>query len=370
MFKHIYFNMVKMFVREKDLIFWLLAFPIILSIFFKAAFSGIGADEKFEIIPVAAIEWEENTDGELYGAILEQLTDVMDIKYMDDEEAQEKLMSQKVDAKIYVKDGRLEMTVRESGLNQSIVKSVLDKINETVDLVRTGKIQPEEIGSVLKTENFLNNVSISNKEQDVVITFYFTILGMAAAYGSIIGVEVIRLIQASHSANAMRFSLAPISKMKGFGAVFGAGITIQTIILVLVYLYLRYIMNIDFGDRVPYIILNTILGGISGVSMGALISVIVKKNDEFKTGICLVVSMLGSYLAGMMDESVKYKVMQSAPFIEKINPVGIVTDSYLKLYYYEDLSYFWDNVINLLVIIGICMAVTILALRRQRYDSV
>ena len=84
----------------------------------------------------------------------------------------------------------------------------------------------------------------------------------------------------------------------------------------------------------------------------------------------MAVSMLGSYLAGMMDNSMKYRVMQNAPVVEYINPVGIITDGYLKLFYYKDLKYFWGDVINLLVILAVCMAITIFVLRRQRYDNI
>lgn len=41
MFKHIYVNSLKIFLREKNTVFWLLIFPMILAIFFKMAFSGL-----------------------------------------------------------------------------------------------------------------------------------------------------------------------------------------------------------------------------------------------------------------------------------------------------------------------------------------
>jgi len=136
------------------------------------------------------------------------------------------------------------------------------------------------------------------------------------------------------------------------------------------YLYLRYIMNINFGSRQGYIILASVIAGITGIAVGAMIGAVLKSGANTKLGICLAVSMLGSYLAGMMDNTMKYRVMQNAPAVEYINPVGILTDAYLKLFYYKDLSYFWWDIVNLLVIMAVCMTVTIFVLRRQRYDNI
>lgn len=371
MFKHIYFNSLKIYIREKVIVFWLLVFPMILAVFFKMGFSGLTDGETFEIIPVAIVENNENTElMNVYKGIFNSMSDIFDVRYVNKEEAEKLLEEENILSYIYISDGRLAMTIKENGLNQSIVKEVLDRINEGVELVMSGYVSYEEIGTVMNVQNVLNNVKISNQEQDYVAAWFYTILGMAAMYGSTLGVMIIENTQANQSAKAMRFNIAPVSKMKGFVAMFGAGATLHSVIMIIIYLYLRYVMNINFGDRQIYIILTSVVGGITGISVGALISVLVKAGENLRIGICMAVSMLGSYLAGMMDNSVKYKVMQSMPVIEYINPAGILTDSYLKLFYYEDMRYYWSNVINLLVIMAVCMAVTIFVLRRQRYDSV
>ncbi len=371
MFKHIYFNSLKIFIREKTTIFWLLIFPMALAIFFKLGFSDLGEAENFEVISVAVVENNENAEQiKIYKSIFGEMSDILETEYMTEEDAKEQLLDGDITAYLYIEDNSLAMMIAENGLEQNILKEIVDKVNEGVSLVMSGKVQPDDIQSALNVENVLNEVSLSGQKQDFVAAWFYTILGMTAMYGSILGLTIIKHTQANQSSKAMRFNLAPISKMRGFGAMFAAAATLHSIIMILVYLYLRYIMNINFGDRQLYIILVSVIGGITGISVGALISVVVKAGEGFKNGICMGVSMLGSYLAGMMDNSMKYKVMESMPAVEYVNPAGIITDSYLKLFYYEDLSYYWSNVINLLAIIAVCMTVTILVLRRQRYDSV
>lgn len=375
MFKHIYVNSLKIFLREKNTVFWLLLFPMILAIFFKMAFSGLTDDESFEIIPVAVVCDEENEEAvNIYKGILSGLKDMLDITYTDEKGADKLLDEGKISAYLTVEYREnmpmLSMTIKENLINQSIVKEVIDKINEGVRLVMSGSVDENRISDLMNVENVLNNVQLSGEKQDFIAAWFYTILGMAAMYGSLIGLTIIQMIQANQSEEAMRFNLAPASKMKGFSAVFSAGATVHSVNMLLIYLYLRYIMNINFGSRQGYIIHASVIAGITGIAVGAMIGAVLKSGANTKLGICLAVSMLGSYLAGMMDNTMKYRVMQNAPAVEYINPVGILTDAYLKLFYYKDLSYFWWDIVNLLVIMAVCMTVTIFVLRRQRYDNI
>lgn len=375
MFKHIYVNSLKIFIREKNTVFWLLAFPMILAIFFKMGFSELMDEESFEIMPVAVVENEENAEAvNIYRAIFSEIDNLLDVTYTDEKSADKLLSEGEVLAYLTVdtKDGIpiLSMTINDNLLSQSIIKEITDKVNEGVSLVMSGSVDESDIFKLMNVENVLNNVQLSGEKQDYVAAWFYTILGMAAMYGSLLGISIIKMVQANQSSEAMRFNLAPTSKMKGFGAIFAAGATIHSVNMILIYLYLRYIMNINFGSRQGYIILVSIIAGVTGIAVGAMVGVLVKARENLKIGICLAVSMTGCYLAGMMDNTMKYRVMQHAPLVEYVNPAGILTDAYLKLFYYRDLNYFWSDVVNLLIIMAVCMAVTIFVLRRQRYDNI
>ena len=50
---------LKTLFKNKVLIFWTFAFPIILGTFFNMAFSSIEENEKLHIIPIAIVKTEE-----------------------------------------------------------------------------------------------------------------------------------------------------------------------------------------------------------------------------------------------------------------------------------------------------------------------
>ena len=66
--------------------------------------------------------------------------------------------------------------------------------------------------------------------------------------------------------------------------------------------------------------------GVADTLLGIAVSVLVKSNDNLKTGIVISFAMLGSFLSGMMGITMKYTVDTNAPFINKINPVSMITD--------------------------------------------
>ena len=56
MFKHELKYSLKVLLKNKILLFWTLAFPLIIGIFFNMAFSDVEKNEKLDIIDIAIIE--------------------------------------------------------------------------------------------------------------------------------------------------------------------------------------------------------------------------------------------------------------------------------------------------------------------------
>ena len=57
-------------------------------------------------------------------------------------------------------------------------------------------------------------------------------------------------------------------------------------------------------------------------------------------------------------------------FLNKINPVAMITDGFYSLYYYDTLNRYYFDLISLLIFSLILIIISILALRRQKYDSI
>ena len=123
----------------------------------------------------------------------------------------------------------------------------------------------------------------------------------------------------------------------------------DTVTLVDILAFIRFALGIDFGNRTGLIIFTTIVGGTMGLSFGYFFASITKKSVEFKNNMVIGISMICSFLAGMMSNEVQYFVKQHAYIIDRINPVNLITESYYKLYYYTDLSKYYENIIILII---------------------
>ena len=66
---------LKALIRNKGLVFWTLAFPIIMAIFFNMAFSNIESTESFDAIPVAIVSNEYYENNDMLKSTIESLSD-------------------------------------------------------------------------------------------------------------------------------------------------------------------------------------------------------------------------------------------------------------------------------------------------------
>jgi ABC-2 type transport system permease protein len=133
--------------------------------------------------------------------------------------------------------------------------------------------------------------------------------------------------------------------------------------------YLKFILNVGFGNRIGLIFLTTFIGSIAGLSFGAFISALFKKSEGAKTGILILSTMVCSFLAGMMQLSIKYIISQKAPLLSWINPLNLLTDAFYCLYYYDTLSRYMLNMTILLAFILLFCSVTYFIIRRRKYAS-
>ena len=133
--------------------------------------------------------------------------------------------------------------------------------------------------------------------------------------------------------------------------------------------FVRYVLNIDFGPRAGLVLLTTIIGSIAGVFFGAFVSAVVKKSEGIKIAVLIGVSMLGSFLAGMMSTDIKYTISRNAPIISWINPVNLLTDAFYSLYYLDNLYRYALNIGVLSGFTVLFSALIYLIVRRRKYAS-
>ena len=106
-----------------------------------------------------------------------------------------------------------------------------------------------------------------------------------------------------------------------------------------------------------------------GLALGTFVSAVFKTKEDNKDGILTGFTMIGCFFAGMMGPQMKYLIDSSVPILNKLNPSAIITDGYYALSTYGPNERFFFDIISLLIFSAVLSMVSIMILRRQKYDN-
>ena len=379
MFIHNFKYSLKILLKNKSLLFWSFIFPIILGTLFKLAFSNIEKKETLSTFDIAIVENEEFNNNLMYKKTLETLGNpnnderLFNIKYVSIEEAKKLLEESNVVGYLILKDNKPTIYVNNSGINETVLKVIVERItnkitiyqkliNKNVDINTINSIVNEVENDIKIKDISSNNLSYTNIE-------YYTLLAMTSLYGGLISMFLSNKHSANISSVGKRTSVSKLSKNKLILSNLLASYLVQVLGLIIVYLYSLFILKVDFGTHNNYIILLLLVGSLCGLSIGTFIASF-KVSENTKTGILIAFTMISCFFAGMYGITMKYLVDKSLPFINKINPTGLITDGFYSLYYYESYSRYFTDIISLIIISVILVSISLISLRRNKYDSI
>lgn len=383
MFLHNYMYRLKCIVRDKQMIFWTFLFPILLATLFNMAFSNLSSAENFSRIKIAVVnndEYKKSTD---FIKAIESVSktdksdgkdNLFDIKYTSQEDANKLLEDSKIDGYIYFDNG-IRLIVKKSGINQTIIKGFLDDFKQTSSTMITiinknpDAIQNGLMDSISNREDYLKEAFISKSAPDTVVNYFYTLIAMACLYGSFWGLKEVVAIQANLSPQGARVNMAPTHKLKVFMTSIFAATTIQLAEILILLAYLILILKVNFGSQLGYIALTCVIGTITGVTFGTCIASVIKKGEGVKVGILIGFTMMMSFLSGMMYDKMKYIINTNVPILGYLNPANLIADSFYSLYYYNNHSKFFGDIILLCGFAAVFSITTYLVLRRQKYAS-
>lgn len=392
MFIHNLKYSLKALIKNKSLIFWTFAFPIILGTFFNLALSDIESNEKLDIIDIAIVNNEEFNNNlalkESFKVLSDNNTDeqIFNTKYTSLEEAKSLLEKGDITGYLIVEDEPI-VVVSSSGINETVFREVTSEIVENNKLIEN--LSEEEIKSQLASSNYnINYEEIVNNAIDKVTNYksnikdasnanlsytmieYYTLIAMTCLYGGMLGMTSINKTLANQSSTGKRVSVAPTKKIITITSSALASFIVELIGVVLLFIYTIFVLHVDYGTHLPLVILLSVVGTFAGLSLGIAVSCIFKTNEDTKTGIIIAFTMLCCFFSGMMGVSMKYVIDKNIPIINKLNPANMITDGFYSLYYYRTLDRFYFNLISLILFSLICLALSVYSLRRQKYDSI
>lgn len=383
---------LKALLRNRALVFWTLAFPVIMAIFFNMAFSDIENKEKFDAINVAIVSNDYFNNNDMLKNIIDGISNperddqVFNTKYVNDEGSARDLLSKdEVEGYIIFSEDSQSVVVNKNGVNQTIIKFVVEEVVQSEDSaeIMESKIKKifnerEKIGwldffgklfSVI-SGNSANMADISDGNMSYMMIEFYTLVAMTCLYGGILGAVAINWCLANMCNVGKRLSMTPVSKLKLVFSSTLAGFVVQLIGVALLFAFTMGVLKIDYGSRVAQIVILAIIGSFAGLTMGVAVTVALKISEGAKTGILIGLTMLGCFFSGMMGVSMKYVIDKNIPILNKLNPANMITDGFYSLYYYDTLDRYYSNITALLIFSGIMLAISIFCLRKQKYESI
>lgn len=378
MFAHIFKYRLKCLLGDKVNLFWTMVFPLVLASFFQLTLSNLTTGEKLKIIDIAVVDNEAWRENENFRQVVSEVSNgddrLFNLTVVSAEEAEKLLADNKITGYI-VTGNPIKLVVNGSGMNQSIIQSFIDNymqnfaVFESIISKDPSKLQ-QLVENMRDRQSYVNENKLPGGEPNYVVNYFYALIAMACFYGGFLGMREITDIQANISPIAARVNVAPVHKMKAFLYSSSASLLVQFCEMLVLLGYINFVLKVSFGNRTGLVLLTTFAGSVAGLTFGAFISALVKKSEGVKIGILIAVSMFCSFLAGMMQQSIKYFISQKLPVLTWINPLNLLTDAFYCLYYYDTISRYISNMVVLLGFIAVFGSVTYFIIRRRKYASI
>lgn len=374
--QHIYYQ-IKRMLRSKSMLFWMLAFPIILGILFYNMFGGISKLTRFEKIPVGILAAEEDKN---FVDIMESVESDAGIKmfqvkvYREKDKAMKALKDETIKGVIDLSEDRT-LIVKDSDIYTSIIKTFLDQYRQNQKLiVDTAKKNPQGVSKLVvtlfePTKISIKEIPLKGVDKDLYTQYFYALIAMTCLMASMVGLNNGCDIQADLSSIAARRNVAPTPKMLQVMKDFIASYILCAGILLLVLLLCIYGFHQDFGKNFAYIMFGSLAGIFTGLAVGILIALFVKGNRTKKDGIVVAFFMISSFLGGLQWGDITYYLEKTCPIINRINPATLIVNAFKSLAVFGDVKQYAVNVGTLFLIGFLCISISVWKLRRTRYAS-
>ena len=262
MFMHNFKYSLLLLLKNKQLIFWTLAFPLIMCVLFNMAFSDITEKTgKFDPVDIAVINDDDFKSNSIYKDTMKTLGEgddrVFNIKYVSSEKAKKLLEDDEIAGYLSVNGDDVKVTVNSTGIDETIFCYVIDEIKSDSSVIKNigeSKIEHEiKNGNMnIDYEKIYNDVSkrvlgsdvnIRDNSSDNMSYFvieYYSLIAMACMYSGILSMTLINYKLANITSVGKRTSISPAKKGGMLLGSLSAAFLVQLFGLLLLYLMMIF----------------------------------------------------------------------------------------------------------------------------------
>ena len=382
MYFHSLYYSLKVLIRDRAMVFWCLAFPIILGTMFYFAFGGLSEAESFSAIPVAVVQEETKSDVSL-GEWLKALgqpgeNQLLEITSCSSETEAFSLLEEKKVVGILTAKSPLTLTIsREmtgSRLEQSILSSLVSQFNMNYEaLKRIAAEHPGQLADALAalTEkvDYLNDTSFSEGNTSEALVYFFNLVAMNCLYAALAGNSVAVSHQANLSALGARKNISPVHKLISIFGGLTAAFLFQFASVFIGLCYMHFALSVDFGGQGGYVVLAAFAGCLCGVSLGFFVGSFGHGTVASKIGILISVIMVCCLLSGLMIGNMRMQVETLCPALNRINPAALISDALYALVVYPSHERYFTNIVTLIILSALFCLGGFFLVRRKKYAS-
>ena len=397
----IYIAYIKKIFRTKTIVFWGLAFPLLLGTLFYFAFGSIYNQQSSKAMKIAIVG--ENAESHPFVKVLEKLTyengsKMMDITYTDEAEARVMLKAdasgdaaaKAVFGQTPDKDGDktkrvigiitlnsdtdVTLTIAENDMYQSILSGIVSAYKAKADILadsakKGGEAMAKAAESVARGIEYVAEQGMAGDNKDPYVPYFYNLIAMMCMLGSTTVLEMIVSLQPNCSSTGLRVGASGFSKFKYETGVILSILTFQLMSSGIALTYMLGILKIRFGGEVPMIYLTTAIGVLLGCSLGYFVSHIGRFTYGVKNTILMLVTMGGGALSGLYAVQLKAVIEESAPIVNRINPMSVITDAFYSLNIFGVGERYARAIITMLALTAGLFILGAVQGRRNQYES-
>ncbi len=362
-------------IRQKDVIFWVMCFPIILGTFFYIGFGKLYEKEEIfsEIHIAVTFVKEDDIFSSVIGKMEAADESPFEFRYADTDEAEEMLEKGDVSGIITV-DDEISLTVMSSGMEQSVIKSFLDQYKSQKQIISDISANDpskytEAINALYAEIDAIENNSLTDGNMNYYDTYFMNLITMAALFGMVTGVFSATNNQGNLSAIGARKCLSPNNRFITMTSSLTAAFITQLCSVIIATTFVLFVLKIDMGGNIPMIYLSGAIGAFAGISIGFFIGSAGRMSVAVKDAIATSISMFCCFLSGLMVGNMKPLIEEKCPVINRINPAALISDLFYCLTIYDNYARYLEKAVTLLIISAIFITGGFLLTRRKTYEN-
>lgn len=221
-----------------------------------------------------------------------------------------------------------------------------------------------------KVEALEVNPDLRKGGVDQMLSFQFACIAYITFYAFSMGNHLLDNLHANQSPLGLREQISPLERRKSFVLHFGAYLVIYIGFTLVLYLLLRLLgTEVATKTNIWALLLLLFLGQCCGIVIGIVVAALLPEAKGVRQAIGILLPLFLGFLSGMMVSGVRTSVQAAAPLLDALNPVNMVNDGLYGLYTQGVGEIYHTAMAHLAITLVLFLGITIIALRRDRYES-